>query len=411
MRKIVLSAITALTLGTVASASGTQLYSDANGQVFTTAGEGRTAIESKETSVFSDTSKLKFSGLTYLGYTHYDYDKTLPGGTANTNKDSGQFEIRRAYFQLKAYLLEDPKSYYRVTFDLAQSDDTDGSGNVSGNMEVRAKYAYLYLNEILPFTGVEIGLAHRPWHDYEEHNAWLYRNISKVLIEDKVFGPDLSNSADFGVMTTTRTQFFDADIGIFNGEGYHSFQNPDQDGETKGMSLEWRATAHLLGVNGKDNQTKATYLDASFFGQYNQDHKTVTVGAVTEDQDLIFMGLHTVYNQPEFLVAAQYVTSQNTSDISGNASGQAGSGYSINGEYRFGAGYEYRALARYDVWTPEEDTGVSEKENTGLILGAAWEQNKNVQWVANVIVADAEEGAKRVTNNGTQYMLTAEVRF
>ena len=411
MNKIVLSAIAALTLGSVAvSASDVKLYSDDNGQVFTMAGEGRTEVKTTQgTSVFSKADKLKFSGLTYIGYTYNDAKATLGDGSVNANKDTSDFEIRRGYFQLKAYLMEDPKSYFRVTYDLKYSSAVDGGSTI-----VRAKYAYLYLNEILPFTGVEIGLAHRPWHDYEEHNAWLYRSISKVLIEDKVFGPDLSNSADFGVMTKTKTQYFDADIGIFNGEGYH---NPNNADAGTGMSLEWRTTAHLLGVNGKDKQTKKTYWDASFFGQWNAGHKSRTVNGVQENQDLIFGGLHTVYNTPSYLVSAQYVRSQDTSDSTVIATGlqniseQAGQGYSVNAEYRFGNDYQYRVLARYDTWTPEKAVSSDEKDNAGYIAGVAWDQNSNVQWVANVIVADSETGASREANNGTQYMLTAEVKF
>ena len=399
MKKIVLSALAALTLGSVAANAGaTKLYQDENGQVFTKPAEGRTLIKTS-TSVFSKADKLKFSGLTYIGYTYNDYDATLADGTINTNTDTSDFEIRRAYFQLKAYLLDDPKSYYRVTFDVSK--------DVTGDEKVRAKYAYLYLNDVFANTGVEIGLAHRPWHDYEEHNAWYYRSVSKVLIEDKAHGPDLSNSADFGVMFKTRTQYFDADYGLFNGEGYHSVSNGN------GMSFEWRATAHLMGVDGKDKQTKKTYWDASFFGQYNQGHKTVTIGSVTENQDLVFGGLHTVYNQPSFLVAAQYVYSDNTSNIANNVSKQAGEGYSVNAEYRLGAEKEYRLLARYDSWTPEVIPAgqTSKKEDKGYIVGAAWHQNRNVEWVANTIITDNEAGSAKENNNGTQYMLTAEVKF
>ena len=392
MNKIILSVVTTLTLGAV-SASALNLYQDANGQVFTSDGEGRSLIKDKSVSVVSKADKLKFSGLTYLGVNAKDYKDATQTTTA-------QMEIRRAYFQLKAYLLDDPKSYYRVTFDMSK--------DVTGDEKLRAKYAYLYLHDILPNTGVEVGLAHRPWHDYEEHNAWYFRNVSKVLIEDKDHGGDLSNSADFGVMTKTKTQYFDADIGIFNGEGYHAYQNAQN-----GLSLEWRVTAHLLGVNGKDKQTSKTYWDASFFGQYNKKHKSVTVGTVTEEQDLIFGGLHTVYNQPTFLIAAQYVSSQDTSNIANNVSKQAGSGYSANAEYRLGNEKEYRLLARYDSWTSDViPTGAtSTKEDKGYILGAAWEQNRNVQWVANVIVTDNEVGSAKESNNGTAYMLTAEVRF
>lgn len=393
MKKIVLSALAALTLGSVAANAGvTKLYQDDNGQVFTKAGEGRTLIKTP-TSVFSKADKLKFSGVTFIGYTYDDYKSNLADGTLNTKKDTSEFEIRRAYFQLKAYLLDDPKSYYRVTFDVSK--------DVVGDEKVRAKYAYLYLNDIFANTGVELGLAHRPWHDYEEHNAWYYRSISKILIEDKKHGPDLSNSADFGVMLKTRTQYFDADYGIFNGEGYHSVSNGN------GMSFEWRTTAHLLGVDGKDKQTKKTYWDASFFGQYNKGHKTVG----NENQDLIFAGLHTVYNMPSFLIAAQYVKSQDTSDT--GVSKQAGKGYSVNAEYRLGAEKQYRILGRYDAWTSDTiPTGeTSTKEDKGYIIGAAWQQNRNVEWVANVIITDNEAGSTKESQNGTQYMMTARVSF
>ncbi|HIP15063.1 MAG TPA: hypothetical protein EYG74_06205 [Sulfurimonas autotrophica] len=393
MKKIVLSALAALTLGSVAANAGvTKLYQDDNGQVFTKAGEGRTLIKTP-TSVFSKADKLKFSGVTFIGYTYDDYKSNLADGTLNTKKDTSEFEIRRAYFQLKAYLLDDPKSYYRITFDVSK--------DVVGDEKVRAKYAYLYLNDIFANTGVELGLAHRPWHDYEEHNAWYYRSISKILIEDKKHGPDLSNSADFGVMFKTRTQYFDADYGIFNGEGYHSVSNGN------GMSFEWRTTAHLLGVDGKDKQTKKTYWDASFFGQYNKGHKTVG----NENQDLIFAGLHTVYNMPSFLIAAQYVKSQDTSDT--GVSKQAGKGYSVNAEYRLGAEKQYRILGRYDAWTSDviPDGQTSTKEDKGYIIGAAWQQNRNVEWVANVIITDNEAGSAKENQNGTQYMMTARVSF
>jgi len=398
MKKIVLSALAAMTLGTVA-ANAVDLYQDANGQVFTSAAEGRTIIKDKSTSVFSKTDKLKFSGLTYIGGTYKDYDATTSTGSSG-KADSAQFEIRRAYFQLKAYLLDDAKSYYRVTFDVHQDADT-----TDGDMVLRAKYAYLYLNNVLPFTGVEVGLVHRPWHDYEEHNAWCYRNISKVLTEQSN-GAHLSNSADYGFNFKTKTKYFDSELGIFNGEGYHSTQNT-----SRGVSFEWRTTAHLLGVAGKDKQTSKTYWDASFFGQYNIGHKNVTVGSVTESQDLVFGGLHTVYNQPSFLVAAQYIYSDNTSDIANNISKQAGSGYSINSEYRFGTEKEYRVIARYDSWTTEKENSADEKENRTYIGGLAWDQNRNVQWVANLEMTDNEDGSSRETSNGMAYMLTAEVKF
>jgi len=402
MKKIILSTIAILTIAAVSvSAGDIKLYSDANGQIFTTSSEGRVQLKTS-TPVYAKASKLKFSGLVYAGLTGQDFKSDT--ASVDYQSDETNFEIRRAYFQLKAYLLDDPKSYYRVTFDMHQNKEDD--------MVVRAKYAYLYLNEVLPFTGVEFGLVHRPWHDYEEHNAWMYRNISKVLIEAKN-GGDLSNSADFGVNFKTKTQYFDSEIGIFNGEGYHSDFNDDEGTAEAGtaMSLEWRTTAHLFGVNGKDKQTTKTYFDASFFGQYNPNHKASATDIAGEYDDLVFMGLHTVYNQPNFLLSAQYVLSSDTAENSTYVSAQAGSGYSVNSEYRFAHNYDYRAIARYDSWTDTELISSDEKENKAYVVGLVWEQNRNVQWVANVIVTDNEEGSSRENENGTAYMATAEIKF
>jgi len=357
------------------------------------------AVAGEPVNVFAHADKLKFSGLTYIGYKYDDYKEDTDA--VDYKDDTSQFEIRRAYLQVKAYLLDDPKSYYRVTLDVHQDTKQDG---LEGSMVVRVKYAYLYLDDLLPATGVEVGIAHRPWHDYEEHNSWYFRNISKVLVEQGN-GAHLSNSADFGVLTKTKTQYFDLDAGIFNGEGYHAVQLQ------KGMSFEWRATAHILGVSGKDKQDTKTYWDASFFGQYNQEHKEVTVGTDTRYDDLVFGGLHTVFNMPSFLIAAQYVQSLDTASEDTYTSAQAGAGYSLNGEYRLGAEKQYRLLGRYDSWTPETFNGTGDKEQKTYIAGVAWDQYSNVEWVANVEMTDNEKGSNREDRNGIAYMLTAQVSF
>ena len=199
MKKIVLSAMAAMTLGTVA-VSAAQFYVDQNGQVFTTEGEGRKPLESKESSVFSKAMKLEFSGTHYFGLTSADPKTTPSEVTANDvskyhNRSTG-FELRRNYVQVKGFFNE--KDYWRVTMDatkeLASSKDY---------ASVFVKYAYLYLDNVLPATGVEFGIAHRPWIDYEEHNGWFYRSFNKVMIEEKgtatEAGVDLVNSADLGI--------------------------------------------------------------------------------------------------------------------------------------------------------------------------------------------------------------------
>ena len=413
MKKAALSTLAAMTLSMTAYAEGIELYTDpATGQIFTQSGEGREAMGSfvsadapkKDVSWYTNADKLKFGGLTYLGFTHTDFkDDAID----NTDK----FEMRRAYVQIKAYLLEDPKSYFRVTLDMEHvtSDATAGDYNV------RFKYAYLYLNEILPYTGVEMGMAHRPWIDYEEHNSWFYRDTHWTFTEADN-SAKLSNSADLGVNFKTETTYFGSEVGLFTGEGYHNVE------DGKGISFEWRATAHILGTNGKDKQTTTTYWDASFFGQYNKNNSKYTQATAADplvkvDQDLIWGGLHTVFNMPSFMVAAQYIKSQDTIDGPAVYS-KAGEGYNAHAVYRFGDDKQFRVVGRYDAWTPEEKYGAANETLTKRTYygGFVWEQSKNVEWVANVLTYDDDisadgDVASGAQPNGTQYMLTAQVSF
>jgi hypothetical protein len=426
MRKIILSGITAITLTSSLGAKEFTLYEDEKGQVFTSSGVGRTELvldtkmftknTSKSTPLFAKSDKIKFSALSYFGYNFAEYD---------TIESTSQFEIRRAYFQVKAYLLDDKKSYYRVTFDVHQDQKQNGDTTDGDNL-LRVKYAYLYIDDILPATGIELGIAHRPWHDYEEHHSWYFRDISKVLVEQGN-AANLSNSADFGINFKTKTKYFDSEIGLFNGEGYHDVQN------ARGMSLEWRTTAHLLGVSGKDKEKEKTYWDISSFGQYNMEHKAVNGAGIDDDkqidEDLIFYGLHTVYNQPEFLLAGEYIYSVDTRDddfevSSGDngvklsdVSAQAGKGYSFNAEYRLGSKKQFRILGRYDSWTPKIGADIKASdlsknyEQKTYIGGLAWDQNRNIQWVANIDITDNEDGSSREQSNGKAYKLTAQVKF
>ncbi len=397
MNKIVLSALAALTIGTVsASAGDVKLYSDKDGQVFTTAGEGRTELTSSSTKVSSKASKLKFSGTHYLGF----INQNMEIGDSTNN-----FEMRRNYLQVKAYLLEDPKSYLRVTLDATYTNKT---ANDEGHSYVYVKYAYLYLNDVLPFTGVELGMVHRPWIDYEEHQGWWMRSISKVFVEAGEAG-HLTNSADLGFNFKTKTDYFTSELGIFNGEGYHgsndnSGANDEEVGD--GISAEWRVTASILGNGTKKRKpTKDSYADASFFGQYNMDnsHNADTVGKIA---DYKFYGLHAVYNMPSFLIAAQYVQSEN--DRVDSTTDWNGQGYSINGTYRFGEKKEFSVVGRYDNWENKDTVSndVTLTENN-YIYGLAWQQNKNVKWLLSGQTYDVQDSA----SNYTSAMITAEVHW
>jgi hypothetical protein len=385
MKKAACSALAALVVAPALSAGTTTLYTDTQtGQVFTKPGENRVAMKKSDTPVFAKTSKLKFSGVHYLGFKMSNPDE----GDTTT-----KFETRRNYLQVKAYLFDDPKSYMRMTVDTHQ--DSEGEWNI------RLKYAYLYLNDVLPSTGVEFGQAHRPWIDYEEHQGWWMRSISKVFVESSE-AAHLTNSADLGVNFKTKTDYFTSEIGYYNGEGYHG----KEDGA--GNSLEWRATAAILG-DGKSKRKplKNSYFDASFFGQYNMDNSS------NDDQTYTFYGLHTVYNAPSFLVSAQYVISDNDNKLT-DTSKYNGSGFSMNATYRFGDDKEYSVLGRYDNWTAEKTITGQEYETNNYIYGVAWKQNKNVKWLLSGETYDPKENKNysgKDTQKRTDILVTAEVHW
>jgi len=289
---------------------------------------------------------------------------------------------------------------------------------------LRLKYAYIWLNDIggdlLPGTGVEFGQAHRPWIDYEEHNSFFYRSVSKVFVETKN-AADLTNSADVGVNIKTKLPYFSSEFGVYNGEGYHAVESGH------GVSFEWRTTAHLLGTGKtqKDNPTKVTYWDASFFGQYNMKNDKYTytdVDGTENGQTYKFFGLHTVYNQPAFMIGAQYVKSEfDYADITNPTKDwykKSGEGYSAHAVARFGDDYEYEVFGRYDHWEPKNAnanaTGIETFSTDNFIYGTAWQQNKNLKWLLNGVTYKADEGLNykgKEADDFTDIMLTAEVKW
>jgi len=443
MKKVAFSALAAAMISGAVHADTMTLFTDPKtGQVFTTAGEGRVEmgdfvsakevdmqmrdLESKGSeyqekmkkyvNVKSKAKTLEFSGTHYFGLTSIS-----PESTGSTSVDNSRgFELRRNYVQVKAYFND--KDYFRVTMDTTKELT---SGTSYANMY--AKYAYLWLDKVLPYTGVEIGIAHRPWIDYEEHNAWHYRSINKVALEQKTNatdnGPDLINSADLGFNLKTKTDIFSSEIGLFNGEGYHADKTAANQENSTDLSLEWRLTAHVLGSGtkvGKNDRTKDTYANISTYGMISKNHKDNNV--VEDDAaefDRSFYGIHAVYNQPEFLIAGQYYTAKDKAQNSTLGSGKEYKGWSINAEVR--PMQDWTVLARYDVSDIDAvaaGTGVKTKSQDmkQTIYGIAYKYNKNVSFIASgKHITDATETSAPATIDKAKekdvYMLTTEVKW
>lgn len=321
------------------------------------------AVKPEGVVVKSHVPVIDFSGTHYLGFV-----SNKPTNGERTN----DFETQRNYLQAQAYFQENPKDYMRITLD---------THDQTGESQVWLKYAYLYLDDILPNTGVEIGQAHRPWIDYEEHAGWNYRSISRTFVEDPN-GADLTNSADRGVDFKTKTEYVSSEVGLFNGEGYHN----QEDG--KGLSKEWRLTGHLLGTGKDKTEKSATYANLSFLGQQN------ALSNKFGNKDLNWMGLHAVYNQSQFLASAQYI------DVSDGIVTKKGKGFSVNGEYRITP--KWNTIARYDNFKLDDDT-----QRKQAIAGITYAYNKNVEFIANYL----GEGGSNLGYRNDAMMLTADVEW
>ncbi len=319
-----------------------------------------------DTIVKSKAAVLKFNGKHYLGFvqSENDIDKTTTNG----------FETRRNYLQVKAYFDENSKNYARVTLDTKDRD---------GESYIRLKYAYLYLDNILPYTGVEMGQVHRTWIDYEQKGSWNYRSINKVFAESTA---KLTNSADRGINFKTKMKNFSSELGVFNGEGYSGEQTED------GLSLEYRLTYHGLGGGDEKSKIKNRYANISVFGQQNR--KSNKHG----NKNLNWYGVHAVYNQPEFLLSAQYIKTSDAIDK------YAGEGYSTNGAYRFIK--NWNLIGRYDYFKLDKDS----TKRTKMIAGIAHKYSKNIEFIANVLTEEEKKGSVKSVDNSS-FMLTAEVKW
>ncbi len=325
-----------------------------------------------DVTVKSGVTTLKFNGTHYLGYT-YKKDDAHPAGAVS------KFETRRNYLQVKAYWNE--KDYARITLDTKQVESVD-----HGSYVVRLKYAYLYLHDVLPHTGVEFGQVHRPWIDYAEHHGWLYRSISETFVETHN-AAHVINSAAPGINFKTKTPYFSSEIGLFNNGGYHAIKTGT------GQSLEWRLTYEAFGTGTHHvHPTKDSYLNLSYFGRY----LTGTDNGSNKDT---ITGLHAVYNQPEFLLGGYYMKDDN------NGGHHDGKGWSINGEYRFMP--QWSLLGRYDSWNVTSTGHDYKKKN--ILYGVAYQYNKHVRFIANAISYDPNDTVSDDDRN--TYMLTAEVKW
>jgi len=341
-------------------------------------------LDNKKTATFSKSKKLKFGGKAYIGYTFTD---------RNNGSDSGSFEVRRGYFVTKFYF--NKKDHVRFTYDISwqyhKEKESEGK-----EISLKVKHLYLYkdISKIIPGTAFELGIAHTPWLDYEEHSGWWYRSISKTFYEASD-GAHLLPSADAGIDFKTKFEYFSAEYGLFDGEGYDHIGRSDKGNKQNRPMIEGRVTWHVLG-GGKKKPKPLTqrYANISVHALNSYNHRG-------SDKDFSVLQLHAVYNQPLFLIAGQYI---DASWDDPNAKDNDGKGYSFNFELRPFMKNRIALFGRYDRW----DARGNSYDRKMYIYGVAYHMNKYVTWIINGIKTDYENDN---TKDYTKYMVTAELHY
>ena len=309
-----------------------------------------TSPQTNNNSLKEFSEKTSISGQWFLSYQNGN----------KSGKAFNYFLIKRGYINFKHQFSESFAG--RITPDISVDHEGDGYGDI----ELRLKYCYVKYNlknsSFFTKPFFEIGLAHRPWLDFEQHIN-LYRAQDKLFLE-KI---DLINSADFGVtfMTLLGGEMDDSykkqinknyagrygslAVGVYNGGGYHAVE------ENLNKSVEGRLTIRPLpyiipglqisynGVIGKGNiESEPEWKINSFFLSWENYRAVLTA--------LYYFGKGNFSGK--MLDNSKHAFSHN--------------GYSLFGDYRL-FNRQYSIIARYDYFKQNFQTNNTKR----LILGIA----------------------------------------
>ncbi len=275
------------------------------------------------------------SGKWYIVY-KYDFSN-------KTNK----FALRRGYITVKSKLNN------RLSVRYTQDITVDKEGSDAGNVEIRMKYIYLKLKPfkkgLLKNSFAELGLVHRPYIDFEEHiNA--YRSQGKMFIEKT----GIVNTADFGVLysgliggklskeSLKKTgknmpgKFGSFAIGIYNGGGYHSFEN------NANKTIEGRLTVRPF-------PEILPEIQLTYAGIYGK-------GNTANSSDFTCNLVALTYENPHFILTSQYYFGKGDFegefyDINGQAA--TNNGYSFFGEFLIPKS-SFALFGRYDKFASNQ---------------------------------------------------------
>lgn len=333
---------------------------------------------------------LKIGTLTYVTFESIKQHDG-EGGLVTISR----FNLTRGYIDIR----KDINSYFgfRATPDLHQ--------DASGDWKLRLKYLYGGFkwggHGFLGKSYAEVGLAHMPWLDFEEHVNRFRMQGTMFLERNGIF-----NSADVGVLVggnlgeempedyrqhvnshyTGRWGSFG--VGVYNGGGYHASSNNNN------VVVEGRLTVRpvpsvvpglqvsVLGITGKGNTEEAPDWD-------------VLNGMLSFES--------------RYLVATgQYYDGKGNQ--SGSAVGSDGTslnqdGYAAFAEVRLPQREEFSVFSRYDRFDTNSDDPDADVRKR-FIIGGAWQFYKG-----NYFVVDYDRLEHSVEGIPVEYSVKATLQI
>jgi len=310
---------------------------------------------------------LKIGTKAYIRYEYIEADDGAGGTT-----DISRFNVKRGYIDIQKPITD--YLSFRITPDVHQDD--------SGDWKVRIKYFHAKFttagNDVFGKPYAEVGIAHMPWLDFEEHIN-LFRMQGTMFMERN----SIFNSADLGVMFGANLgselsedyrnnvnshyagRWGSFQVGIFNGAGYHGEANNNT------MALEGRLTLRPL-------PDVAPGLQFSAFGLTGK-------GNTADAPDWNVLNGMLSYESEYFNATAQYYTgtgNQNGSAVSATGSSLDQNGYSLFGEVRMPERKQYSVFSRYERFDTDANSATTDVRKR-FIVGVAWQFFKGNYWVVN----------------------------
>lgn len=288
---------------------------------------------------------------------------------------SNQFNLNRAYLTLSKEIND--WMGLSVTTDLFTSKDTtDDAGN---GLELRVKFAYLYLN--FYGTTTQIGMIGTPSESYDA-SIWPFRVQGKNLINDA----GVQDSADVGIanqgvfggyMDDEYLKFAQKPfagkwggymIGVYNGPGYTVTESNNNKVISGVVYFRPFPTVSIL-----------KGLQLAYAGTYGKSNEKFTSGDTTEYPDWR-VNLGQISLQHEyFTVMAQYYWGKGTATSKEDKDRK---GYIVEAFARIPGLEKLRVFGRYYYYDPDRDTDNDawKKYVAGLAYDATKEFMPFIAW-------------------------------